>query len=254
MEKNNIVYAYNWKIHKFDDSNCYLIANVLNHRKVEDRHCLESSMIKDIILHDDYALIKTYNSIFKCKYIDCSDMHESLPKRLAELKWRSLKAIEERITKELDLIESLDLKEKDVCIFFSTYRNYYFDKAYTCFENGIREYDFSVNPGMFQDSVMIFPIPYIHELEFSYYPYKVAVPGGRLEFYDYRAKENNVYIYNSGYEDVEIDVPFEKFLIKPKTIEIICIENKGAMIDESITAAIDMYLAYDDTVIIDDLS
>lgn len=240
MESKKIVEAYHWRIHRTDGNECYLSANVMGHQRITDRHRIESSIIQDVELYNEFAVIKTENTEYKCCYCDCRDFKESLPPEYSNLKARALKAIAEREQKELEIVKSLKLKEKEVCVFLSSYRSYYFDRGYAILNNELVPCDYNIHVSEFQDSVSFYSIPYNRECEFSFFPYKLY----RLAFYDMR---KDLYVYNSGYEKLEVDAPYGKFIINPGEVEKICRENTAAMITESIAAAEDRF-SFDEPV------
>lgn len=243
QRKDNTVDMYYWEMCLHDDGkHTYLKGSVMGHPYIEDRHVCYTSKIVGLVFSEDFVLFTTKNNTYRCRFADCEQITDPLM-YYPEVARRVETSLLKKELQERDFLENLDLQEKDVCLFVSTLKKYYIEKAYAILDGKIVKCSCGVHVGTFQDSVMINATSHAGKLDYAFFPYI----DGRMEFYSF--PNDHIYVVNTGFEDMEIDVPFGKFLVKAGETEKIYKENGVAQIEESIADPIDRYSMLEELIV-----
>ena len=244
MDKN-IAELYNWYV--VDEWSQYstefyrLCGNVKGHDVLPDYTNVVTTRIINIDEENDYLLIETENTIYKCRYAECIQCIDAECGYFAdETKEKIKEAIKEKDLMYIDAVKACGAKEKDIVMFVSAFQRYYVERCYYIQENNeIHEMQTYVHVGMFQDSVLVYD-DNVEESNCRFYPYK----GGRMSFYDFLDEGECMIVYNTGDRDIQIDVDGIMYLIRPGRFDKITPENKEIQIEEPIAPEIDKFNAW----------
>lgn len=214
---------YYWKMcSDSGDDKIRLRGAVIGHPNFDDKQRIRTSRLVGMDLFHDYVLFHTRNTDYKCRYADCEEITEPI-KELPALETRIKLALVAKEMQEIKLIEKIGLKEKEACLFVSSLKNNYFDKAFAIIDGKRVKCDCHIHTGTFQDSVIIHePVSQCRDIEYAYLPYN----DNRIEFYGF--PQTYIYIVNIGFEDIKIDVPFGKFIVRAGGYEKIHKGNNAA--------------------------
>ena len=140
--------------------------------------------------------------------------------------------------------------EEEMCLVFefSTEEDYYFKAIYVKWD-GEEHYSrgHHVHVGTFQDSVLIENIyeeefdDYEKDFDYRFFPYK----GNYLRFYSFSDFEGTIFVKNSGEQELEVELPFGRFLIPPKACMRVGLDVEEGRITERKKPAIDKYSVWE---------
>ena len=131
--------------------------------------------------------------------------------------------------------------EKGVLFIFSDEKEYYID-SFIVKENNeapALHKKYSVRLGTYQDRVDLYTEDsrFLSKFRFQFFPYA----GNRLKFCSWQREYEPVYVYNASGKQLEVDVPYGKYLIPAKTRIRCGKEETEYRIDSPIVPSIDKH-------------
>lgn len=131
--------------------------------------------------------------------------------------------------------------DKGIMFVFSDEEDYYIDSFIVkeTDKEAVLYRKYSVKLGTYQDSVYLYTgdSRYLSKLKFQFFPYA----GNRLKFCSWQREYEPIYIFNASESELEVDVPYGKYLIPAKTRILCGKEEMKYRIDKPIVPSIDKH-------------
>lgn len=227
--------------------------NAYNNPNFNNGLYINTSVVKKIVLGENYFDVETRNSLYRCYFCDSAESEFKFlsvaglfsgvgTETLGEIERKVLLSVEEKKKNDSErLLKAIPEDDECLIMIFADSKQYYFNDFIVKKGTEMVHHDISVHTGMFQDSVLISGKGN-KLIDFRYFPYQ----GNSISFYSWGDYEGKIYAVNAGECDFEMDTPLGSFLLKPNvTAYLIDKASTEGRIPKTIAPSIDLYNVWD---------
>ena len=232
MGYDTIFELKNWMFRFSDKSERVTLSGyVYKNPKFKDAtYLITTTRIRVIEVFDTYVRAYTKNSVYDCYYenfdLNCIDdfifdfsevAYMPLPDDRKEngrkLYQHLQKAAQERYEREKNmLVNAVVNSEEHVVMELASDERFYFKAIYVrTKEEEFYTRDCGINLSMIQDSVLILHKGQNCNIDFRFFPYLF-----HIRFYEWRTDIKDVFIKNTGPDNLEAETPFGTYVIPPQ--------------------------------------